>query len=207
MELWGKNYKAFKKQYFEHSNRYAELVKNGQKPKSLVISCCDSRVDPCTLLQAKPGEIFVVRNIANLIPPASMLEKNQTVMSAIEFGLLFLHIKHLMIIGHRFCGGVSHLVNCTEDKAQTSYFIDYWLSVAAEVRDLVEQKKTFASADEKLKFSEQMSILLSYKNLLTYSWVKALVDSGQLKIDLCYFDLSSGDLSEYVFAEKKFIKL
>ena len=112
LEFLKEGFKDFKKNYYENDKSYInKLVKSGQKPKFMVIACSDSRVDPAILFQTKPGEVFAVRNVANLVPPYSPDKGHHGVSAAIEFGVLDLKIKHIIILGHAHCGGITTLCN------------------------------------------------------------------------------------------------
>ena len=141
-------FKRFRESYFAEENSvYGRLASSGQTPKILVIGCSDSRVDPALLSSASPGDLFVVRNVANLVPP---FEKNSTglhgVSSAIEFAVAILKVETVIILGHRQCGGIRALV--VPDSGASTTFIHRWVQIAKAAKERVLQKYPGASEDE-----------------------------------------------------------
>lgn len=186
-------YKKFHKKYFANSAKlYQRLVRDGQSPTSLVIACSDSRVDPSILFNCKPGEIFVVRNVANLVPPCEPDDKHHGTSAAIEFAVNSLGIRNIVILGHSKCAGIRHLMTYC-DKNDDYSFVTSWVKIAEEAK---KTTKEFFHEDEML-CCEHNSLLVSYKNLLTFHWVKSLVDIGELKIFLWHFCLETGEISEF----------
>ncbi len=122
-------YKQFRSKYFGKSKSLEKLVTHDQKPKILVISCSDSRVDPAIILGSKPGELFVVRNVANLVPPFESDLKHHGTSAALEFGVLDLEVKHIIVLGHTHCGGIRALMEAPEN-TPPSNFITAWMDIA-----------------------------------------------------------------------------
>src|SRR5438876_7497740 len=120
-----KGYQAFRKKY-AHGNKsiMKYLSHYGQQPHTMVVSCCDSRVDPALILQCDPGDLFVVRNVANIIPPYEKDENHHGTSAALEFGIRFLKIKHLILLGHSQCGGIQALLNSHSNKND---FVTNWV--------------------------------------------------------------------------------
>jgi carbonic anhydrase len=206
LEFLKEGFKDFKKNYYENDKSYIDkLVKSGQKPKFMVIACSDSRVDPAILFQTKPGEVFAVRNVANLVPPYSPDKGHHGVSAAIEFGVLDLKIKHIIILGHAHCGGITTLCNNfnldiaeTPNKKIKREFIDSWMNIAAPIMEKVNSK----DCSEPLQhFVEKESIKNSIQNLKTFPWVIELIKNKQLNIHGWWFDLKSGNI--FSFDEEK----
>ena len=206
LEFLKEGFKDFKKNYYENDKSYINnLVKSGQKPKFMVIACSDSRVDPAILFQTKPGEVFAVRNVANLVPPYSPDKGHHGVSAAIEFGVLDLKIKHIIILGHAHCGGITTLCNnfnlniaASPTKNIKREFIDSWMNIASPIMDKVNSK----DCSEPLQhFIEKESIKNSIQNLKTFPWVIELVKNKQLNIHGWWFDLQSGNI--FSFDEEK----
>ena len=206
LEFLKEGFKDFKKNYYENDKSYIDkLVKSGQKPKFMVIACSDSRVDPAILFQTKPGEVFAVRNVANLVPPYSPDKGHHGVSAAIEFGVLDLKIKHIIILGHAHCGGITTLCNNfnldiaeTPNKKIKREFIDSWMNIAAPIMETVNSK----DCSEPLQhFVEKESIKNSIQNLKTFPWVIELIKNKQLNIHGWWFDLKSGNI--FSFDEEK----
>ena len=199
-------FKDFKKHYYENDKSYIDkYVKNGQKPKFMVIACSDSRVDPAILFQAKPGEVFSVRNVANLVPPYSPDEGLHGVSAAIEFGVMDLKIKDIIILGHAHCGGIKRLCNNFNSDMDKSLnkkapreFIDSWMNIASSVITKIDAKDPLESLQH---FIEKESIKNSIKNLKTFPWVSELVRNKELNIHGWWFELKSGEL--FYFDENK----
>ena len=206
LEFLKEGFKDFKKNYYENDKSYIDnLVKSGQRPKFMVIACSDSRVDPAILFQTKPGEVFAVRNVANLVPPYSPDKGHHGVSAAIEFGVLDLNIKHIIILGHAHCGGIKALcnnfnsdINVSSPKNKQREFIDSWMDIASPIMDKVASK----NASEDLQhFIEKESIKNSILNLKTFPWVIKLINNKELNVHGWWFDLKSGEI--FGFDEEK----
>ena len=169
-------------------SRFEELSRLGQNPRALVIACSDSRTDPQMVFNAAPGELFVVRNVANLAPPYGPDEKPHGVSSAIEFAVRALRVREIVIMGHAMCGGIHALLNGAP--AEVSDFVGQWVSIAEPAR----RRAMAAPAERRQDVCEHESVRLSLKNLLTFPWIKTAVDAGQLTLHGCFFDIRTGVL-------------
>ncbi len=129
-------YKQFKEKYFKNTKSFDDLVKYGQKPKVLVVACCDSRVDPSIVTNCNPGELFVVRNVANLVPPFDGDHRHHSTSAALEFGVMDLEVSDIIVFGHSHCGGIRALMESSEDE-NTSDFITAWMSIAKPAKQQV----------------------------------------------------------------------
>ena len=184
-------FKSFKWSYYTgQSELYSSLVENGQSPDALVIACSDSRVDPAIITKAEPGQLFVVRNVANLVAPYQSDNPNTGTSAAIEFAVRDLKVGHIIILGHTHCGGIRRLCNRTGEK-EPREFIDSWMSI-------VENDITFdLQGEELLRNVEKQVIKISLDNVLSFPWVKSRVDSGMLEIHGWLFDLEAGEIKSY----------
>ena len=199
-------FKDFKRNYYENDKSYInKYVKKGQKPKLMVIACSDSRVDPAILFQTKPGEVFSVRNVANLVPPYSPDKGLHGVSAAIEFGVLDLKIKDIVILGHAHCGGITALCNNFNSnidkslkKKESREFIDSWMNIASPIMTKINLKN---SSEPLQHFVEKESIKNSMQNLKTFPWIMELIENKELTIHGWWFDLQSGEL--FCFDENK----
>ena len=199
-------FKDFKKNYYENDKSYIDKhVKNGQKPKFMVIACSDSRVDPAILFQTKPGEVFSIRNVANLVPPYSPDKGLHGVSAAIEFGVIDLKIKDIIILGHAHCGGIKSLCNNfnsdidkTVNKETSREFIEGWMNIASPVMAKINLKN---SSEPLQHFVEKESIKNSMQNLKTFPWIIELIKIKELNIHGWWFELKSGEL--FCFDENK----
>ena len=194
--------KQFKKKFFNKENSlFYELVQHGQKPKTMVIACSDSRVDPAMIFNTQPGELFVIRNVANLIPPC---EGNDThtyhgTSAALEFGTCFLEVEHIIILGHTQCGGIQALLENADkvlDKKPFS-FIPKWMEIARPAYNQVITEHAHASLDDKIVLCEQYALINSLKNLQSFPWIQERINSNKLAIHAWYFNLTTGEIHMY----------
>jgi carbonic anhydrase len=189
-------YQAFREKYVLGDNSIMQHLSNkGQQPQVMVVSCCDSRVDPALLLQCDPGDLFVARNVANIIPPYEKDEAHHGTSAALEFGISFLKVKHLILLGHSQCGGIQILV----DRADTNHndFISNWVS-------LIETTHMHTvDADDYAK----LALTYSLQNCLTFPWIKNKIEKQQLIIHLWYFDVKKGQILTYSEKQKKYLPL
>ena len=181
-------FKSFHKEYYEDNPEfYQTLVEKGQSPEVMVIACSDSRVDPSIIAKAKPGEIFVVRNVANLVPPYDPNTNYLGTSACIEFAVQDLRVRHIIVLGHSHCGGIKRLCEGSEN-TEDREFTDRWVSIA---------KLALAShleGNENHCQVEREAIRISLNNLLTFPWLKTKFDQGDLELHGWFFDLESGNL-------------
>ncbi|WP_332065175.1 carbonic anhydrase [Bartonella sp. CB189] len=187
-------YRSFIENHFSYkTEHYKQLAIEGQKPEILIISCCDSRAIPEMIFDANPGEIFILRNVANLVPPFSPDSKHHATSAAIEYAVLFLEVKHIVVLGHAHCGGVSTALDGTCSAFLSSDFISQWISLLKPAAEIVAGDKSL-TISEKQTVLEKLSIRHSLKNLETFPWVKERKDQGMLALHGAWFDISSGEL-------------
>ena len=184
-------FRRFQQQYFSASNPVYASLCQGQHPVTLVIACCDSRVHPPALMGSQPGEMFVIRNVANLVPPYSPHNEHASVAAALEFAVLSLNVGRIIVMGHSGCGGIQALLrrSTPADSALTR-----WLAIAEPARELTYRHHAGASAAVQARQCEQAAILVSLNNLLGYPWLADRVKAGQLLLDGWYFDMHEGAL-------------
>ena len=189
-------FQDFQDNYFGQDDSSFATLKHGQEPSTMVIGCSDSRVDPGMLLGCEPGDIFVARNVANLVPPYEEDGGYHGVSAALEFAVCHLKVKHVIILGHSFCGGIKTLMK--EDfNPEAKGFLARWISLALPVKTDVLLKLPNSSAKTRQRAAEQYSIMLSLDNLMTFPFVQQAVEKNELKLIGWYFDLEAGDLFEY----------
>src|SRR3978361_2173391 len=174
-------------------NRYRELAEHGQTPEIMVIGCCDSRVSPEVIFDARPGELFVVRNVGNLVPPFETGGSYHGVSAALEFGVGVLKIKHIVILGHAHCGGVKAFA---EDAAPISPgdFIGRWMSLMAPALEKVGPRGTM-SREEYIERLEKASVVNTLDNLMTFPRLRKLIERGAVALHGAYFGVAKGELS------------
>ncbi len=188
-------FRQFREKYVLGDNDIMQqLSHRGQQPEIMVVSCCDSRVDPAVILQCDPGDLFVVRNVANIIPPYEKDEAHHGVSAALEFAVCFLKVKHLILLGHSQCGGINTLINHNHTKND---FISNWVSLIKKAKESAQQ--TDDVAKEALK--------ISYQHALTFPWIKAALDQQQLMIHLWFFDVAQGQIFTFDEKNKQFTVL
>lgn len=188
-------FQRFKKTYFGDDNSLYAGMKEGQPAKILMVACCDSRVDPAILTDCDPGDIFTVRNVANLVPPCEDDQHHHGTSSAIEFAVKGLGVESIVVMGHANCGGIKGLWE--SDDLDDSQFIHRWVSIAQEAKDWVKTHHADDSHAAQLKACEQRSVLVSLQNLMEFDFVRERVENGSLKIHGWYFDLQAGELLSY----------
>ncbi len=199
-------YKEFNKHYFEGDQALFEnLLQQGQAPKVMMIGCCDSRVDPSIILNSKPGELFVVRNVANLVPPYdhNPHAHQHSTSSALEFAVRSLKVEHIVILGHSYCGGIQALMQRDRNVHSTN-FIDAWMDIAEPARVAVEEKYKEASPEEQTRHCEELALLISLENLMGFPWIAEKVAAQQLQLHAWLFDLESGLIRRYNPASTQF---
>lgn len=174
-----------------------------QSPKTLVIGCSDSRVDPAIISSAAPGELFVVRNVANLVPPYESAKTGfHGVSAAIEFAVVHLKVETIVILGHRLCGGIHALV--TDSSKKTDGFIGQWMSIAQPAKDKVMLRYPNEDVDSLCRHCELESIVTSIDNLQTFPFVQQAIQERGLQVIGVYFDLEKGELFECDEASREF---
>jgi carbonic anhydrase len=187
----------FQEKYFAGERSLFERLRQGQNPRTMVIACCDSRVDPGMLTGADPGDIFVVRNVANLVPPYRNEAEMPGIRADIEFGVKSLNVEHIIVLGHRSCGGIQALMN-GEGITESHYeFIGSWVRIAKQARERVLRELPDAPAAVQAKACEQWAISLSLDNLMSFPWIRERVLRGELALHGWYFDIDTGELLGY----------
>jgi carbonic anhydrase len=201
-------FRRFRHRHFgPNADHYEELAAHGQDPEVMVISCCDSRVDPETIFSAMPGELFVMRNVANLVPPFETGGKFHGVSSAIEFAILNLRIKHLVIMGHSGCGGVKAALDQHAAIQTDAQFISRWMSMLDDARLKVLAAHQMKPAAERQAALEKEGIKNSIRNLRTFPFVAAQEEKGRLSLHGAYFDIATGTLSVLNHSRGEFFAL
>lgn len=188
-------YQGFRKRYTQGDNSLMQqLAQEGQKPEVMVVACSDSRVDPAVILQCDPGELFVMRNVANIIPPNESDHTHHGVSAALEFGVCYLNVKHLVILGHSNCGGIQALLD--QRIVVENHFISDWVK-------LIEKDDRKNLTPEQYA---QYALGLSYQNCLTFPWLEERVHAGKLMVHQWFFDIKQGKLFCYS-AEDGFVEM
>lgn len=201
-------YRRFRHRHFDsHADQYEELAAYGQHPEVMIISCCDSRVDPETVFSALPGELFVVRNVANLVPPFETGGLYHGVSAAIEFAVLNLRVKHIVIMGHAGCGGVKAALDQSAAIQTEAQFISRWMSMLDEARRKVVSSHGTSPATEQQACLEREGIKASIENLRTFPFVREVEENGRLALHGAHFDIKTGSLSVLNHSRGEFFAL
>ena len=191
-ERLGSGYRAFLEGRFAREReRYVLLAQGGQRPEIMVIGCVDSRVSPEAIFDAAPGELLVVRNVANIVPTCDPDRASQHGTSAaIEFGVQALRVKHIVVLGHAQCGGIRAFAGKSQ-KLSEGDFIGHWM---AQITPAASGLQCDGGSDDYLHRLELAAIELSLANLLTFPWVREAVERGELTLHGAYFGVASGRL-------------
>jgi carbonic anhydrase len=185
----------FKFRHFDQNrDHYEELANFGQNPDVMIVSCCDSRCDPETIFSAMPGELFVVRNVANLVPPYETGGKFHGVSAALEFAVLNLRVKHIVVMGHSGCGGIKAALEQSSAKQTEAMFIQRWMSMLDECRLSVLSSHQTSSRKEMQNALEHESIKVSIANLRTFPCLQILENKSKIELHGAYFDIATGNL-------------
>jgi carbonic anhydrase len=192
-------FERFQQQYYGDDPTLINELRQGQHPRTLLIGCCDSRVDPGYLIGAEPGDIFVSRNVGNLVPPCEPDDGGfHGVSAAIQFALQNLKVERIIVLGHAQCGGIRALMYPTSTASPNEpNFIERWMKIAEPAKRSTLAKFAQSSPEVQCRVCEQSSILNSLNNLMTFPWVRRAVDEGRLTVHGWYFDLAAGELLAY----------
>ena len=195
-EALAKGYGKFRQfKYARHAQRYMRLAVESQKPHTMVIACCDSRAAPETIFDASAGELFVVRNVANIVPPYAPDGERHSTSAALEFAVHSIGVKNIVVMGHGKCGGIAAVMKDMNPLSKGD-FIGKWMAEVKEVVDTVALPHE-CSEHEKHTIVERVSVEHSLANLLSFPWIARLVDEGELSVIGAWFDIALGELYIY----------
>ncbi|MBF6990249.1 MULTISPECIES: carbonic anhydrase [Cupriavidus] len=211
-----KGFERFQQRYFDDAPSLFDALRTGQQPPTLLIGCCDSRVDPALLLGCDPGDLFTVRNIGNLVPPCTGRHEGSLhgVSAAIQFAVEQLQVDRIIVMGHGGCGGIRALLAQPADagdhppeEGDEADYLGAWVRIAAPARRQVEQTLADASPAQRQRACEQAAILVSLRNLQTFPFVRRALEAGRLTLHGWYFDLQAGALLAYSQRADAFLPL
>jgi len=204
IELLIDGYTKFRKQYFDGSCAIFEnLVRLGQNPKILVIACSDSRVDPAIVMNCQPGDMFVIRNVANLVPPYQPDNSYHGTSAALEFAIRELKVQHVIVFGHSQCGGIRALVENAKTADASYSFVKKWMELAQSACDQTYENHPNDSLEEKCHHCGHYAIINSLKNLATFPWISEGLKEEKLFIHGWFLNLSTGQIDAYDFGSEK----
>lgn len=201
-------FKTWKQVKFEDSKTwYARLMEDGQHPRTMLISCCDSRLDTVAMFGAEPGDLFVVRNVANLVPPCAPDQDHHGTSAAVEYAVTALGVAHILIVGHSNCGGVEACYDMCSGAApeldESTSFVGRWMDILRPGYERVKDK--YQDRDKALHELELEAVRTSVKNLTTFPFVQEAQDAGRLTVHGAWIDIAHGQMQllgkDGVFAE------
>lgn len=187
----------FKTRVFpELEEELLNLVKHGQRPEIMFIGCSDSRVTPDLMLNTKPGDMFILRNVGNFVPPFKHDEDFHGSAAAIEFAIAVLKVKHIIICGHSHCGACKSLYEEIPDN-DSFVHIRTWLKLGVKAKERTLKNQKFATEEEMYRATERNSIRYQLENLLTYPDVVKQLEAGEVQIHGWYYDIATGAINYY----------
>lgn len=189
-------FRRFQHKYFGERSALFEQLKRKQKPKTLLIGCSDSRVDPALLTDCDPGDLFIVRNVANLVPPFENDLSTHGVSAAIEFAVCYLEVRQIIVLGHSGCGGINALMSGRRPKSEAD-FVGRWMQIAEPARQQVLEALKDKPLSEQVRACEVASIIVSMDNLMTFPFIAERVEAGKLALIGWYFDIQKGELYDF----------
>jgi carbonic anhydrase len=191
-------FQRFRTHHYERDGAsFKQLVSQGQSPKIMVVACSDSRVDPAIVTDCDPGDLFVVRNVANLVPPYEEGGGYHGTSAALEFAVSCLNVQHVIVMGHARCGGIRALLGNIRFEGSTGQFITPWMSIAEEARREVAATHAATDTDARATACERAAMRVSLGNLTSFPFVREAVAAGRLQLHGWYFDLDRGELHGY----------
>ena len=198
----------FQRDYLKDADgHYRGLRDYGPHSRILVIACCDSRADPAIITRSSAGDMMVIRNIANLVPPYALESHFQETQAALEFAVSYLQLEHIIVLGHSRCGGVRSLLTRLLDDMGPDSPLDSWMSVAEPSARQVLNTMPAVGLDEQACACSRLAVQASLENLAHYPGVAQRLLSKQLQLHGWYFNLSSGELQAYDAASGEFAEL
>ena len=202
-------YHGWKATTFEDNHSwYRRLASEGQRPRAMVISCCDSRVHVTAIFGAEQGEFFIHRNIANLVPAYLPDGEPHGTSAAVEYAITALKVAHIIVLGHSSCGGVNACHDmCTgnaPELEESSSFVGRWMDI---LRPGFEKVKDISDAEERVALLEREAIMVSIENLMTFPFVQDSVEKGELSLHGLWTDIAEGTLEQFNVVTQNFVKI
>jgi len=186
-------YRQFRNARFEAEEARYRALAAGQDPETMIIACADSRVDPATIFAAAPGELFVVRNVAALVPPYQPDAGYHGTSAALEFAVTGLGVRNIVVMGHGLCGGVAAALDAA-DNGPAGQFIGPWVDLLSPVRDELLADPDVTDAEQRQRALEWMGVQFSIGNLRSFPFVRAAMDAGRLQLHGAWFSIAEAEL-------------
>ena len=187
---------TFQESYFKKEEDFFKRLSNKQAPEVLFITCSDSRIDPNLVTQSKPGEIFIVRNVGNIIPPYDAIKDKNSVAAAIEFAVLSLKVKDIIVCGHSNCGAMEALYKDERELTNMPHLKD-WLKLAAPVKDIVLKYYSMIQSEARQRITEEENVLCQLHNIQTYPFVQEALNAGVLHLHGWDYNIETGKIYAY----------
>lgn len=203
MDFLIEKYLRFKKEVFPKYKDTFKTLGEGQKPHTLFITCSDSRVVPELITNSLPGELFVVKNIANIVPPYGNSDLSSSVAGAIEYAVLTLNVKNIVICGHSNCGGCKALY-FDDEKLKDKPNVKKWISISKDIPQKVKEIIKEENSEKRSELTEKMNIIKQLENLLTYPFIKEKFEKGEIKLYGWYFVIKTAEVYDYNFQTQEF---
>ena len=206
LEEYAEGNKLFRQYFKKNKESLLKLVKSGQSPKALFIGCSDSRVIPDLMVQSNPGDLFVIRNVGNFVPPYKPDEDFHSTASGIEYAVSILNVEEIIICGHTHCGACKALYETIEDKSLIH--TKKWLELGESAKtSAVLSLGINAPKEDLLRLTEKLSVIKQLENILTYPPVKKRFEEGTLRIHGWYYDIETGYIEYYNADTYEFLPL
>jgi carbonic anhydrase len=186
----------FRESYFKKEEDFFRRISKGQTPDVLFITCSDSRVDPNLVTQSKPGELFIVRNVGNIIPPYDAIKDKNSVAAAIEFAVLNLKVKDIIVCGHSNCGAMQAIFKDDKEFDNMPHLRD-WLRLAWPVKEMIEKYCPNAHGESRQRIAEEENILAQLQNIQTYPFVVQALKKGKIHLHGWYYNIETGRICAY----------
>jgi carbonic anhydrase len=186
-------YRRFKSGYFAQNREELRALAQAQNPSYALITCCDARLEPSLIFDTSPGELFVIRNVANLVPPYELEGSYHGTSAALEYAVTVLEVPEIIVLGHSRCGGIRSLVLARDLMPQDS-FISRWMSIVAPVARLVDPEHL--NDIQTFNRCEQAAVGYSLQNLMSYPWIRSRVEAGTLSLKGWHYNIFTGALKQ-----------
>jgi carbonic anhydrase len=186
----------FQRSYFREETDFFRRLSTGQSPEVLFITCADSRVDPNLVTQSRPGELFIVRNVGNIIPPYEAIKDKNSVAAAIEFAVLKLPVKDIIVCGHSNCGAMQALT-AQEHELRGMPYLQDWLNLADPVKEIIMNHYADATDEIRQRVTEEENVLLQLHNMQTYPFVRKALEENALRLHGWYYNIGTGSIYSY----------
>lgn len=193
----------FQESYFKKEEEFFKRLSKEQEPEVLFITCADSRVDPNLVTQSKPGELFIVRNVGNIIPPYDAIKDKNSVAAAIEFAVLMLKVTDIIVCGHSNCGAMEALYKDERELTNMPHLKD-WLKLSAPVKDIVLKYYSMIQSEARQRITEEENVLCQLHNIQTYPFVQEALNAGVLHLHGWYYNIGTGSIYYYNSSEDVF---